>query len=105
MSKTPDRLQAILDLDRLVHEPARLAVLSVLSGVEWAEFKMVESLTKLTKGNLSSHLAKLEEGGYVAIHKGYRGKVPQTTLAITKKGRDALEKYWEQLKQAAPRRT
>lgn len=105
MSKAPDKLQAILDLDRLVHEPARLAILSVLSGVEWAEFKMVESLTKLTKGNLSSHLAKLEEGGYVAIHKGYRGKVPLTTLSITKQGREALEAYWEQIRQAAPRRT
>ncbi len=104
MSKAPDKLQAILDLDRLVHEPARLAILSVLSGVEWAEFKMVESLTKLTKGNLSSHLVKLEEGGYVAIHKGYRGKVPLTTLAITKKGREALGNYWEQLRQAAPKK-
>ena len=105
MSKAPERLQAILDLDRLVHEPARLAILSVLSGVEWAEFKMVEALTKLTKGNLSSHLAKLEEGGYVAIHKGYRGKVPLTTLSITKQGREALDRYWEQLRQAAPRRS
>ena len=105
MSKAPDKLQAILDLDRLVHEPARLAILSVLSGVEWAEFKMVESLTKLTKGNLSSHLAKLEEGGYVTIHKGYRGKVPLTTLAITEQGREALEHYWDQIKQAAPRRS
>lgn len=104
MSKAPGRLQAILDLDRLVHEPARLAILSVLSGVEWAEFKLVENLTELTRGNLSSHLAKLEEGGYVAIHKGYRGKVPLTTLAITKKGREALDRYWEQLKQAAPKR-
>ena len=101
----PDPLKAILDLDRLVHEPARLAILSVLSGVEWAEFKMVEALTKLTKGNLSSHLAKLEEGGYVAIHKGYRGKVPLTTLSITKQGREALEGYWEQIRQAAPRRS
>lgn len=105
MSKAPDKLQAILDLDRLVHEPARLAILSVLSGVEWAEFKMVEALTKLTKGNLSSHLVKLEEGGYVAIHKGYRGKVPLTTLSITKAGRDALDRYWEQMKQAAPKKT
>lgn len=105
MNRAPDKLQAILDLDRLVHEPARLAILSVLSGVEWAEFKMVENLTRLTKGNLSSHLVKLEEGGYVAIHKGYRGKVPQTTLAITKQGQQALDRYWEQLRQAAPRRT
>ena len=104
MSRAPEKVQTILDLDRLVHEPARLAILSVLSGVEWAEFRMVENLTKLTKGNLSSHLAKLEEGDYVAIHKGYRGKVPQTTLAITKKGREALDRYWEQLKQAAPKR-
>lgn len=100
----PEQLKAILDLDRMVNEPARLAILMVLSGTEWAEFKLLEELTRLTKGNLSSHLAKLEEAGYVAIQKGYRGKVPLTTLALTDAGRKALAQHWERLKRAAPKR-
>lgn len=98
----PDQLKAILDLDRLVHEPARLAILMVLSGAEWVEFKLLEELTRLTKGNLSSHLAKLEDAGYVAIDKGYRGKIPLTSITLTSAGRKALNEHWERLKRAAP---
>ncbi len=98
----PDQLKAILDVDRMVHEPARLAILMVLSGVAWAEFKLLEELTRLTKGNLSSHLSKLEEAGYVAIRKGYNGKIPLTTAALTSTGRKALAEHWERLKRAAP---
>lgn len=101
MNKT-EQLKAILDLDRLVHEPARLAILMVLSGAEWVEFKLLEELTRLTKGNLSSHLSKLEEAGYVAIHKGYRGKIPMTTASLTASGQKALAEHWENLKRAAP---
>ena len=98
----PDQLKAILDVDRMVHEPARLAILMVLSGVAWAEFKLLEELTRLTRGNLSSHLAKLEEAGYVAIRKGYNGKIPLTTASLTSTGRKALTEHWERLKRAAP---
>ena len=98
----PDQLKAILDVDRMVHEPARLAILMVLSGVAWAEFKLLEELTRLTRGNLSSHLAKLEEAGYVAIRKGYNGKIPLTTASLTPTGRKALAEHWERLKRAAP---
>ncbi|MDE3244996.1 MAG: transcriptional regulator [Acidobacteriota bacterium] len=86
----------------MVHEPARLAILMVLSGAEWVEFKLLEELTRLTKGNLSSHLAKLEDAGYVVIKKGYRGKIPLTTAALTTGGRKALAEHWERLKRAAP---
>jgi len=98
----PEQLKAILDVDRLVHEPARLAILMVLSGAEWVEFKLLEELTRLTKGNLSSHLSKLEEAGYIAIHKGYRGKIPMTTASLTTSGQKALAEHWERLKRAAP---
>ncbi len=98
----PEQLKAILDLDRLVHEPARLAILMVLSGAEWVEFKLLEELTRLTKGNLSSHLAKLEDAGYVVIDKGYRGKIPLTKASLTVFGRKALAEHWERLKRAAP---
>ena len=88
-----DQLKAILDLDRMVHEPARLAILMVLSSAEWVEFKLLEELTRLTKGNLSSHLAKLEDAGYVAIHKGYSGRKPLTTVSLTDPGRVAFVHY------------
>lgn len=97
-----EQLKAILELDRVVHEPARLAILMVLSGAEWVEFKLLEELTRLTKGNLSSHLAKLEDAGYVAINKGYRGKIPLTTASLTPAGRRALNDHWERLKRVAP---
>ncbi|SFS60848.1 transcriptional regulator [Marininema halotolerans] len=85
-------------LDKLVHEPARLAVLTALSACTLAEFLFLQELTGLTKGNLSSHLAKLEKGGLVAIDKHFlRKKIPQTTIRITSEGRAAVENHWKQL--------
>lgn len=80
-------------LDRLVHEPARLTVLAVLSAVDEADFVFLLAQTGLTKGNLSSHLAKLEAAGYVRVDKGFRGKVPHTRLRLLPAGREALEGY------------
>jgi len=86
-----------LDLDRLVHEPARLGVLTVLSSVRSAEFLFLQSALGLSKGNLSSHLSRLEAGGLVEITKRFVGKKPQTTAAITPAGAAAIERYWHQL--------
>ena len=83
-----------LDVDRLVHEPARLGVLTVLSSVRSAEFLFLQSALGLSKGNLSSHLSKLEAGGLVEITKRFVGKKPQTTAAITPAGTTAVERYW-----------
>ena len=96
MSKSRD-LTEVLQLDRLIHEPARLLVLSILAGAESAEFGFVEQLSGLSKGNLSSHLAKLEAAGVVEILKSFRGKRPLTTLRLTPKGRQALAEYRKQL--------
>lgn len=82
-----------LELDRLVHEPARLAILTVLAEAEWVEFRFLERVTGLTRGNLSSHAAKLEEAEYIEVEKAFRGKVPVTSYRITAKGRAALEEY------------
>jgi DNA-binding MarR family transcriptional regulator len=88
-----------MEVDRLVHEPARLSILSQLYVVEEADFLFVMQQVQLTQGNLSSHLAKLEEAGYVGVEKGFVGKRPRTVLRITPTGQRALERYVEGMKQ------
>jgi DNA-binding transcriptional ArsR family regulator len=89
----------LASFDRLVHEPARLAILTALSACEKADFVFLRSLTGLTKGNLSSHLSKLEQGGLVAIEKTFAGKQPITYIALTGEGRDVLATYWKRFDQ------
>ncbi|KPK09441.1 MAG: hypothetical protein AMS20_00570 [Gemmatimonas sp. SG8_28] len=84
-------------IDRLIHEPARLLVMALLSVVESADFLFLLRQTGLTQGNLSSHLSKLEEAGYVEIAKTFQGKRPRTTLRISPAGRVAFEVYRSQL--------
>ncbi len=88
-----DQLRAISELDRLIHEPGRLMIVALLAGVKECDFLFLLNETKLNKGNLSSHLAKLEAAGYVEIEKTYRGKVPMTLLRLTRAGRKAFEDY------------
>lgn len=88
----------IASLDRLIHEPARLAILSVLYAVKEADFLFLLRETGLTKGNLSTHLSKLEAAGYIEIEKGYVGKLPQTLCRMTEAGRQAFNDYRKQLK-------
>lgn len=95
---TRSAIDGVLGVDRLVHEPARLAILTVLSQAEHAEFGFLEMACRLSKGNLSSHLSKLEAGGLVTIEKRFVGKRPQTRAAITPVGREALAAYREHLK-------
>jgi DNA-binding MarR family transcriptional regulator len=86
-----------LALDKLVHEPGRLAVLTVLSSVSDADFVFLQRATGLTKGNLSSHLAKLEDAGLVAIEKRFIRKKPNTSVSITDTGRERIARHWAQL--------
>jgi DNA-binding transcriptional ArsR family regulator len=81
------------DLDRVIHEPARLLIVALLAGVKEADFLWVQRESALTKGNLSSHLAKLEESGYLEIEKTYRGRIPLTILRLTRAGRTAFDAY------------
>jgi DNA-binding transcriptional ArsR family regulator len=83
----------VKDLDRVIHEPARLRIVALLSGAEEADFLFLQRETGLTKGNLSSHLVKLEEVGYIEVEKTFRGKIPMTVLRLTAKGRAAFEGY------------
>src|SRR3954463_13752322 len=86
-----------LVFDRLIHEPARLAVMSVLSYMGDADFVFLQRATELTKGNLSSHLAKLEGAGLVRIEKRFVERKPRTTVTLTERGRQRIERHWEQL--------
>ena len=83
--------------DKLVHEPARLAALTALSACESADFVFLQRLTGLQPGNLSQHLAKLEEAGFVTLTKGFALKYPQTTVRITDGGRKAVAEHWKRL--------
>ncbi|HJN19220.1 MAG TPA: transcriptional regulator [Armatimonadota bacterium] len=85
------------ELDINVHQPVRLRMLMVLSGVASADFEFMLNTLGLTKGNLSSHMAKLEDAGYVSVRKTFRGKLPHTSYSMTAKGTKALAKYWEEL--------
>ena len=86
-----------LTLDRLIHEPGRLAILTVLSSVKDADFVFLQRTTGLTKGNLSSHLTKLEEAGLVTIEKRFVRKKPNTNVALTTDGKRRIAHHWEQL--------
>ncbi len=91
-----DEIKAIAQLDRLIHEPARLAIMAVLSACESADFKYLLTTTGLSKGNLSAQLRKLEEAGYVAISKSFQGKYPHTDCSLTAEGQHAFKAYWDQ---------
>jgi DNA-binding transcriptional ArsR family regulator len=84
-------------LDKLVHEPGRLAILTVLSNVRDADFLFLQRATGLTKGNLSSHLRKLEDAGLISVEKRYIGRKPNTGVALTKLGRRRIDAHWAEL--------
>lgn len=80
-------------LDRLIHEPARLRLLTQLYVVDEADFLYLSDRTGLTAGNISSHMSRLERAGYVAVEKGFAGRRPRTVYSLTMEGRSALEAY------------
>jgi len=86
-------------IDKLIHEPARLNIMTRLYVVESADFLFMMRQTGLTFGNLSAHMSKLEAAGYIEIIKEFVGKKPHTMLRLTKKGRIAFEEYKKKMKQ------
>jgi len=90
---TADPLHQLGGLDRVIHEPSRLLVMALLAAVKEADFLFLQRESGLTKGNLSGHLVKLEEAGYVEVEKGFRGRVPLTVLRLTPAGRKAYGGY------------
>lgn len=92
-------LRAVTTLDRLIHEPARLLIVTILASAASADFLFLQRETGLTKGNLSAHLSKLEEAGYVQIEKTFKGKLPLTICKLTGAGKSALKDYRQQLQE------
>lgn len=92
-----DDLRGLTELDRLIHEPARLLIVTILSSVESADFLFLQRETDLTKGNLSAHLSRLENAGYVNIEKTFKGKLPLTVCKLTEAGQQAFNGYRQQM--------
>jgi DNA-binding MarR family transcriptional regulator len=95
-----DSLRQLAELDRVIHEPGRLMIVSILFLRKEADFLYLMRETGLTKGNLSSHLATLEKAGYVEIEKTYADKVPLTILRLTREGRTSFRAYQAAMKKA-----
>jgi DNA-binding transcriptional ArsR family regulator len=94
------KIQLLAQIDRVIHEPARLMIVALLAMVAEADFQYLHQTTGLTKGNLSVHLSKLEEAGYVEIEKSFRGKYPLTVCRLTKEGKNVLDAYRKVIKAA-----
>ena len=92
-------LHPLADIDQVIHAPARLMVLTYLYVVESADYVFLTRMTGLTWGNLSTHMAKLEEAGYIEMLKEFKGKKPHTKIRLTEQGRAAFRKYKKSMQQ------
>jgi DNA-binding MarR family transcriptional regulator len=91
-ARSPD-LARFAAIDRIVHEPSRLAVMALLYVIESADFTFIMNQTGLSWGNLSTHMSKLEEAGYIEVEKSFKGRRPNTNLRLTEAGRSAFQAY------------
>jgi DNA-binding MarR family transcriptional regulator len=92
-------IRSLVDIDPLIHAPARLTVLTYLYVVASADFVFLKNMTGLTWGNLSTHLSKLEAAGYVTVEKTFKGKKPHTMVRLTEEGRAAFRAYKANMQQ------
>jgi len=97
-SRTED-LPSVGDINKMIHEPARLLLMANLYVVESADFLFLMRQTGMTFGNLSSHMSKLEAAGYLDVEKEFVGKKPNTKLSLTEMGRQAFEVYRKNMQQ------
>ena len=86
-----------MKFEKIIHEPARLRIMMILSGVEQADFNFLLTTLSLTRGNLSRHMEKLKSAGYLKVKKSFKGKIPNTSYQLTQEGSKALAQYWENL--------
>ncbi|MDH4241542.1 MAG: transcriptional regulator [Phycisphaerae bacterium] len=86
-----------MEIDKIIHEPARLRVMMILAGVEQADFTFLVTTLGLTRGNLNRHMEKLESTGYLKVKRSFKSKVRNTSYQLTQKGSKALAQYWENL--------
>jgi DNA-binding transcriptional ArsR family regulator len=94
--------KTILEIDRIIHEPARLAILTVLAASDEVEFLFLQKITGLSKGNLSVQAQKLEAAGYVQTIKAFRGRMPSTSFRLTEQGKVAMKNYHDQMRSMLP---
>ena len=92
------------NINRIVHEPVRLAILKILTSAKEVDFNFLLTTLGVTKGNLATHINKLETAGFIEVKKEFLGKMPHTSYRITKTGRHQFKKYWDNLKQLEPGR-
>lgn len=92
-------LSKLTEIDRVIHEPARLAILALLYVIDSADFTFLMNQTGLSWGNLSTHMSKLEGAGYIQVEKSFKGRRPNTNLRLTTTGRSAFREYRQKLKQ------
>jgi DNA-binding transcriptional ArsR family regulator len=90
------------NIDRVIHEPVRLAILKILTSAKELDFNFLLTTLGVTKGNLATHINRLEEAGLVEVKKEFVGRIPHTSYRITKTGRREFEKYWKNLRELAP---
>jgi DNA-binding MarR family transcriptional regulator len=86
-----------MEFDKVIHEPARLRIMMILTGIEHADFNFLMTTLNLTRGNLSRHIEKLESADYLKVKKSFNGKIPNTSYQLTQKGSKSLAQYWENL--------
>jgi DNA-binding MarR family transcriptional regulator len=86
-----------MKFDKIIHEPTRLRIVMILTGLEQADFNFLVTTLSLTRGNLSRHVEKLESAGYLKVKRSFKGKVRNTNYQLTQKGSKALAQYWENL--------
>jgi DNA-binding transcriptional ArsR family regulator len=91
----PENQSSFPEVDRVIHEPARLAILTVLSACSSADFTFLQTATGLSKGNLSVQLSRLEEAGLISIDKVLERKKTRTTVKLSSTGRIQLKEYWQ----------
>ncbi|MFB3894732.1 MAG: transcriptional regulator [bacterium] len=94
-----EALQSVVDIDRIIHEPARLLILAYLSVVDKSDYLFLMRQTGLTQGNLSSHISKLEQAGYIKVEKEFQDKKPRTLLSLTQSGKQAFQQYRDKMQQ------
>ena len=98
MSEPRDDFPDVKDIDKLIHEPARLILMANLFVVESADFLFLMNQTGLTFGNLSSHMSRLEAAGLINVEKEFVNKKPNTRLSLTKEGRQAFSEYKDRMR-------
>lgn len=99
-AENPGPLHPLAEVNPIIHAPARLMIVSYLYVVESADAVFLQRMTGLTWGNLSSHLARLEDAGYVALDKSFVGRKPHTTIRLTATGREELRRYKRNMRRA-----